>query len=47
LAAAFRKGGLDKVRSLHRDNSPDETAWCAGEGWWLSTGEAMQPEPTS
>jgi protein-L-isoaspartate(D-aspartate) O-methyltransferase len=39
LAAAFRKGGWEKVRLLYRDNSPDDTAWCIGNGWWLSTAE--------
>jgi protein-L-isoaspartate(D-aspartate) O-methyltransferase len=27
------------VRSLHRDDRPDESCWCAGLGWWLSTRE--------
>ena len=40
LAAAFRGGGWQAVRSLHRDGAPDATCWFAGEGWWLSTGEA-------
>ena len=37
LDAAFRKGGLNQVRRLFRDNQPDSSCWCAGEGWWLST----------
>ena len=37
LAHAFRRGDAEKVRSLRRGTSPDETAWCAGDGWWLST----------
>jgi protein-L-isoaspartate(D-aspartate) O-methyltransferase len=28
---------MKNVRSLRRDSSPDETCWCAGGGWWLST----------
>jgi hypothetical protein len=29
---------LDPFRySLRRGNEPDETAWCIGDGWWLST----------
>ena len=37
LAAAFSKGNWSAVRSLHRDDQPDENCWCAGRGWWLST----------
>lgn len=36
LDRAFRRGWGD-VRSLHRDSPPDDTAWVAGNGWWLST----------
>jgi protein-L-isoaspartate(D-aspartate) O-methyltransferase len=39
LAEAFRRGDSGKVRSLRRGNTPDETCWCAGNGWWLSTAE--------
>lgn len=39
LAQAFRRGNADQVRSLRRGTSPDETAWFAGDGWWLSTVE--------
>ncbi|MGO4396597.1 protein-L-isoaspartate O-methyltransferase [Variovorax sp. M-6] len=27
------------VRSFHRGVQPDGTAWCVGEGWWLSTAD--------
>jgi protein-L-isoaspartate(D-aspartate) O-methyltransferase len=37
LSEAFRGGGWAKVRSLHRDDAPDESCWIAGDGWWLST----------
>lgn len=37
LEAAFARGGWAEVRSLHRGSEPDETAWVAGNGWWLST----------
>jgi protein-L-isoaspartate(D-aspartate) O-methyltransferase len=37
LAAALDARTPDDVRSLRRGNEPDETAWCVGEGWWLST----------
>lgn len=28
------------VRSLRRNDSPDATAWCAGDGWWFSSAAA-------
>jgi len=37
LRSAFARGAVEAVRSLHRDDHPDESAWCAGSGWWLST----------
>ncbi|HEX3967301.1 MAG TPA: protein-L-isoaspartate(D-aspartate) O-methyltransferase [Edaphobacter sp.] len=37
LSDAFRNGGWVKVKSLHRDDAPDESCWFAGGGWWLST----------
>jgi len=37
LRRAFALRSVDAVRSLHRDDQPDESAWCAGDGWWLST----------
>ena len=37
LRRAFASGNVDAVRSLHRDDRPDASAWCAGPGWWLST----------
>ena len=40
LAKAFSGGGWRQVRSLHRNHAPDETAWCAGRGWWLGTDSA-------
>jgi protein-L-isoaspartate(D-aspartate) O-methyltransferase len=36
LAEAFKRGDMKNVRSLRRNSSPDETCWCAGNGWWLS-----------
>ena len=36
LSAAFKRGDYRNVRSLHRNSPPDETCWCAGNGWWLS-----------
>jgi protein-L-isoaspartate(D-aspartate) O-methyltransferase len=37
LSEAFRGSGWAKVKSLHRDDAPDESCWIAGNGWWLST----------
>jgi len=36
LRRAFASHSVDAVRSLHRDDHPDESVWCAGPGWWLS-----------
>ncbi len=37
LTIAFKRGDMGSVRSLHRNTLPDNTCWCAGDGWWLST----------
>ncbi len=37
LAKAFRNRNWTKVKSLYRNNSPDRSCWCSGDGWWLST----------
>jgi protein-L-isoaspartate(D-aspartate) O-methyltransferase len=37
LSAALERQSLEDVRALRRGTPPDETAWCAGAGWWLST----------
>jgi protein-L-isoaspartate(D-aspartate) O-methyltransferase len=39
LAAALDTRSTKDVRSLRRDVEPDDTAWCVGSGWWLSTAE--------
>jgi protein-L-isoaspartate(D-aspartate) O-methyltransferase len=36
LSVAFKRGDFRNVRSLRRNSQPDETCWCAGDGWWLS-----------
>src|SRR5882757_1581997 len=36
LAEAFRHRSWSKVKSLHRNDAPDESCWLAGAGWWLS-----------
>jgi len=40
LAKAFARGDSRNVRSLRRNTTPDESCWCAGKGWWLSTAAA-------
>ena len=37
LDEAFRGSNWAKVKSMHRNDEPDESCWCAGPGWWLST----------
>ncbi|MHB1936697.1 MAG: protein-L-isoaspartate O-methyltransferase family protein [Acidobacteriaceae bacterium] len=37
LTKAFRNGTWSEVKSLHRNDEPDKSCWCAGPGWWLST----------
>lgn len=37
LAEAFQRGDMRKVRSLQLNTPPDETCWCSGNRWWLST----------
>jgi protein-L-isoaspartate(D-aspartate) O-methyltransferase len=37
LNEAFRGSNWTKVKSLHRNDEPDESCWCLGPGWWLST----------
>lgn len=39
LADAFHRGDMKNVRSLRRHTVPDDTCWCSGNGWWLSTKE--------
>jgi protein-L-isoaspartate(D-aspartate) O-methyltransferase len=37
LAEAFRNSNWTKVKSLRRNSEPDESCWCSGPGWWLSS----------
>jgi protein-L-isoaspartate(D-aspartate) O-methyltransferase len=39
LAVAFATRSPRCIRSLHRGTAPDNTVWCAGTDWWLSTAE--------
>jgi protein-L-isoaspartate(D-aspartate) O-methyltransferase len=41
IAAALETQSIRAVKSLHRDTKPDNTAWCVGSGWWLSTAEPV------
>ncbi len=45
LAEAFRNGKWPQVKSLHRDDKPDESCWYAGQGWWLSTDPPATEDP--
>jgi len=41
LADAFRGNTCEHVKTLHMSPvAPDDTAWFAGDGWWLSTNSA-------
>ena len=42
VATALDTRSTSEVRSLRRGGEPDETAWCAGSGWWLSTAEPKE-----
>lgn len=37
LTAALERQSLKEIRSLRRGTTPDQSAWCVGQGWWLST----------
>jgi protein-L-isoaspartate(D-aspartate) O-methyltransferase len=37
LEGAFCMGNWSQVRWLYRNDQPDDSCWCAGRGWWLST----------
>lgn len=37
LQAAFAGGALNRVQSFRIDDAFDDTCWCKGDGWWLST----------
>jgi protein-L-isoaspartate(D-aspartate) O-methyltransferase len=41
LAVAFKRGDFRNVRSLRRNTAPDETCWCSGNGWWLSSSASI------
>ena len=37
LTDAFQNSTWSKVRSLYCNDHPDDSCWCSGPGWWLST----------
>jgi protein-L-isoaspartate(D-aspartate) O-methyltransferase len=39
LALALERQSLKAVRSLRRGTPPDDSAWCVGADWWLSSAE--------
>ena len=42
LAESFKRGDARNVRSLQRNTWPDQSSWCAGDNWWLSTEDTSQ-----
>jgi protein-L-isoaspartate(D-aspartate) O-methyltransferase len=44
LETALRKGNASQVKWFFRNDEPDESCWCAGRGWWLSTREHGVPK---
>jgi protein-L-isoaspartate(D-aspartate) O-methyltransferase len=42
LAESFKRGDARMVRSLRRNSRPDQSSWCAGDNWWLSTADPSQ-----
>ncbi len=42
LSSALERQSLHTVRSLRRGVEPDDTAWCIGDGWWLSTADPIE-----
>lgn len=42
LSAALERQSLGAIRSLRRKSVPDDTAWCVGNGWWLSSAESVE-----
>ncbi|MCW5662184.1 MAG: protein-L-isoaspartate(D-aspartate) O-methyltransferase [Burkholderiaceae bacterium] len=41
LREAFASRPERGIRSLRRDDAPDDSAWVAGPGWWLSSDEPV------
>lgn len=47
LSQAFSRGDIGSVRSLRIGTRPDDSAWCIGEGWWLSVEDESTKGPGS
>lgn len=39
LTAALETQSLKTIKSLQTTTQPDDTAWCIGKDWWLSTAD--------
>lgn len=37
IDAVFDSRPHSEIRSLRRNDQPDDSLWCVGDGWWLST----------
>lgn len=37
IVSALERQTMHHIRSLRRNGSPDQSAWCVGHGWWLSS----------
>lgn len=44
LAAAFSNRDWQRVQSLQFDDVADNSCWFTGNGWWLSTARAADPD---
>ena len=42
LASTLKKRSVKLIKSLHRNHLVDDSVWCRGNGWWLSTGEPAE-----
>ncbi len=42
LASALKNQPVTSVKSLRRNNNPDASVLCKGDGWWLSTSEPVE-----
>ena len=42
LSSVMKKRSVKLIKSLRRNNRADDSVWCRGDGWWLSTGEPAE-----
>jgi protein-L-isoaspartate(D-aspartate) O-methyltransferase len=45
LSEAIETRSPRSIRSLRRGESPDASAWCVGDGWWLSSADPPAAGP--